>query len=117
MAARGAEFWQQVQEARRVAKQAEDQAALLIDQFNARPEDDAAPTWTIQTPTTNHARPRTLSASYWKNQRVLQLTFRNGQVYAYFEVTPQQAASVKRTKSTGKLINNRLNSHPYGEVK
>lgn len=91
-------------------------ADLLLDQFNQRPAEDRDPTWTIQTPTIDPGRPRTTSASYWSNQNVLVLTFRNGQRYAYYDVTTQQAASLKRVASTGKLINRQLNGHPYGEI-
>lgn len=113
MATNKGEFWRQVQEARRVVREAESRGDLLRDEFSQRPEEDAAPTWTIATHTSNEARPRTTSASYWRNQQVLQITFRNGDVYGYSEVTPQQAASLKRVVSTGKLINRSLNSHPY----
>lgn len=92
-------------------------ANLLLDQFNQRPAENTQPTWTIQTPTIDESRPRTRSASYWSDQDVLVITFRNGQQYAYFEVTTQQAASLKRVASTGKLINRQLNGHPYTEIR
>jgi hypothetical protein len=116
VASKGAEFWKQVEEAKRMVARAEAQGDILRDQFEQRPDEDAQPTWTIQTNTSNPARPRTHSASYWSNQDVLQITFRNGQKYNYYEVSTQQAASLKRAVSTGKLINRSLNAHPYGEV-
>jgi hypothetical protein len=116
VASKGAEFWRQVEEAKRMVARAEAQGDILRDQFEQRPDEDAQPTWTVQTNTSDPSRPRTRSASYWAEQQVLQITFRNGQKYNYYEVTKQQAASLKRVASTGKLINSRLNAHPYGEV-
>lgn len=108
--------WNAVAEAKRLVARAESQGDILRDQFEQRPEEDASPAWTIQTHTSDPSRPRTRSASYWPNQEVLQVTFRNGDVYNYYEVRKQQAASLKRVVSTGRLINSRLNSHPYGKV-
>jgi hypothetical protein len=113
MATANSEFWSQVREAQKFIKQAEQTGELLRDQFNAR--EQQSPDWVIATPTTNDSRPRTKTAEYWKDERVLRLTFRNDQAYLYFEVSPQQASSIKRVQSTGKLIDRRLNSHPYCE--
>lgn len=114
--ARNEEFWKNAAAARHHARRVEADAEILRDQFQQRPEEDSQPTWTIATSTINENRPRTTSASYWANQQVLQITFRNGQRYNYYDVTTQQAASLKRVASTGKLINRSLNGHPYGEV-
>lgn len=105
--------WNAVAEAKRLVARAEAQGDILRDQFEQRPEEDRDPTWTIATKSSNPSRPRTTSASYWRNQGVVQITFRNGDVYGYGGMSVQEAAAIKRSQSVGKLINRKLDAHPY----
>lgn len=47
-------------------------------------------------------------------ERKVRTVFRDGTPWQYSDVSPDEWERVRRTASTGKLINRMLNNHPYG---
>lgn len=66
------------------------------------------------TPSIDPPRPRTLEASYHAPTRTLRVRFREGAVYAYYDVPPLVWKNFRRVKSPGRFINRRLNFFEYG---
>lgn len=66
------------------------------------------------TNTSNPHRPRTLAAGYDKQDHRLDVRFRDGTPWSYYNVPPDVWRSFRRTRSPGKLINRTLNNFPYG---
>jgi hypothetical protein len=64
----------------------------------------------------NPYRPRTISFGYDRPSETLEVTFREGAVYRYYGVTPNQARNFGRAKSKGKWINRNLAGVAYGRV-
>lgn len=123
--ARGANFWKQVQEARRVVKQAEAQGAILRDEFRNREQRQPDAIYE-PTKTSNPADPRTAAMQFWRDEGVLRVEWGDGgRPYLYFEVTQDewralsglrrdgQISKAGGTPSPGRYINRVLNFHPY----
>lgn len=66
--------------------------------------------------TLDPSRPRTLSAGYDSETQTLQVTFREGAVYNYYNVPPAVWQQYKKSASPGKFINRRLAGFAYGRV-
>ena len=66
--------------------------------------------------TSDQGRPRTLSAGYDPKTKTMQVKFREGAVYNYYQVEPGIWQQYKRSASPGKFINRRLAGSPYGRV-
>jgi hypothetical protein len=73
------------------------------------------PAWDFYWPTRtiNPPRPRTLQARYSRNIRELQVIFRDGTPWTYFDVPPNIWQRFKRTESPGRYINAVLNGYDY----
>lgn len=70
------------------------------------------------TGTSNPPRPRTLQAGYDTGKSILRVTFRDGAVYDYHDVTPDDWATVSGfsdDESTGRWMNRRFNMNPGGD--
>lgn len=67
------------------------------------------------TPSINPPRPRTLAAGYDPDTETMRVRFRDGQVYAYYDVKQRQWQNFKRVKSPGRAINRTFNHHPYAK--
>jgi hypothetical protein len=65
------------------------------------------------TPSINPPRPRTLAAGYDRETGTMRVRFREGALYAYYEVTPQEWRNFRRVKSPGRAINRTFNFKPY----
>lgn len=65
------------------------------------------------TPSINPPRPRTLAAGYDAETGVMRVRFRDGPVYGYANVTPNEWRNFKRVKSPGRAINRTFNSKSY----
>lgn len=65
------------------------------------------------TPSINPPRPRTMAAGYDRSTQTLRIRFRDGDVYAYNEVSPREWNNFKRVKSPGRFVNRVLNDKPY----
>lgn len=65
------------------------------------------------TPSINPPRPRTLAAGYDRDTGVMRVRFRDGAVYGYARVTPNEWRNFKRVKSPGRAINNTFDYKPY----
>jgi len=74
----------------------------------------AAPFTEVPTKTTNPQRPRTTAAGYDPVTRTLTVSFRDGTLWNYYDVTPLEAANFRRAKSKGRFIRLYLDSKPYG---
>ena len=85
--------------------------ALAIQEAKAGDDTELLPYQ--PTPSINPSRPRTLAAGYDKETRVLRIRFREGQGYAYADVSPREAAAFKRVKSPGRYVNRVLNHKDY----
>jgi hypothetical protein len=74
------------------------------------------PDWDFYWPTRtiNPPRPRTLQARYSQSQHRLEVIFRDGTPWTYFEVPPGIWTRFKRVRSPGQYINSVLNGYPYG---
>lgn len=73
------------------------------------------PAWDFYWPTRtiNPPRPRTLQARYSRNNHELQVIFRDGTPWTYFDVPPNIWQRFKRTESPGRYINAVLNGYDY----
>lgn len=112
---RSAEFWKSLREAKMAVREAEQAAALRRDEFNQR--EQLVPDWIYEpTQTTNRARPRTREAKGWIDEGVIQVTFRDGDVYNYYDVSRDEMRRFTKVKSPGRFINRILNEHPYGRA-
>lgn len=71
--------------------------------------------WDFYDPTTtsNPDRPRTMAARYNKSDQLLEVRFREGAIYQYWDVHPNTWRGFKNTDSPGRYINRILNDHPY----
>jgi len=70
------------------------------------------------TGTSNPPRPRTLRAGYDAGKSILRVTFRDGAVYDYQNVTPDDWETVSGfsdDESTGRWMNRRFNMNPGGD--
>jgi hypothetical protein len=79
-------------------------------------EPTPAPDWDYgadPTHTSNPPRPRTLRARYSRNLRQLEVVFRDGESYAYFEVPTPIWFKFRDTESPGRYINQVLNDFDY----
>jgi len=65
------------------------------------------------TPSINPPRPRTLAAGYDRDTKTMRVRFRDGAVYAYYDVDPGEWRNFRRVKSPGRAINRTFNHHPY----
>jgi hypothetical protein len=68
------------------------------------------------TPSINPPRPRTRAAGYDRASQTVYVGFRDGAVYAYFNVPPRVWANFKRVKSPGRAINRTLNNYEYARM-
>lgn len=75
-----------------------------------------APYPQLATNTSNPDRPRTVAAGYDEENRVLRVTFRNGQMYDYYNVEPRVWERFANSDSPGKYINSVLNFYHYSPV-
>jgi hypothetical protein len=114
MTSRKAEFWRKVQEAKLLVQQATAEADLRRDEFLNR--EQKSPDAVYQpTQTSDMNRPRTVAARYWKDEQVIQVSWRDGRAdYNYYECTPADWRRFTSVKSPGKLINRYFNGKPYG---
>lgn len=62
----------------------------------------------------NPPGPRTQMIGYNLETRTVRTVFRDGTPWRYDDVSPQEWERMRRTSSTGKMINRVLNNHPYG---
>jgi len=87
---------------------------LLRDEFNNR--DQRVPDAIYEpTQTSDPSDPRTASARYWRDERVMRVEWGDGgRAYNYYEVDPATWRRFTRVKSPGRFINRVLNAHPYG---
>jgi hypothetical protein len=87
---------------------------LLRDEFNNR--DQRVPDVIYEpTMTSDPNRPRTVAARYWRDERVMEVSWRDGGTpYNYYEVSPADWRRFTTSRSPGKLINRFFNSKPYG---
>lgn len=65
------------------------------------------------TKTSNPNRPRTMAARYNKVSQVVEIRFREGAIYQYFDCHPNTWRGFKNTDSPGRYINRILNGHNY----
>lgn len=65
------------------------------------------------TPSINPPRPRTLAAGYDRDTETMRVRFRDGTVYAYYEVSPTEWRNFRRVKSPGRAVNRTFNHKPY----
>lgn len=87
-----------------------EEAAAIV---RARAGDDSALFPYTPTPSINPPRPRTQAAGYSADTETLRVKFREGAVYEYYGVTPQEWRNFQRVKSPGKAINRTFNSKSY----
>jgi len=67
-------------------------------------------------PSINPPRPRTKAYGYYAPQKTLFVRFRDGAVYAYYNVPSRVWNNFKRVKSPGRAINRTLNFYPYARL-
>jgi hypothetical protein len=120
------EWWKKIQDSGVLhsppISQAADLRRDLFEQRAQRPPDAIYD----PTKTSDPSRPRTLMASYWRDEQVLQVTFRDGTAYNYYEVSQNewrqlsglrqdgQLSRAGGVASPGRMINRIFNNHPYG---
>lgn len=71
---------------------------------------------TVMTNTSDPSRPRTRGAGYDPQTRTLAIQFREGAIYHYHDVQPNEWKDLRRVISAGKFINRRLASKDYIRV-
>lgn len=74
----------------------------------------AAPFTQVPTKTTNPARPRTTAAGYDQATHTLTVSFRDGTLWNYYEVSPLENANFMRANSKGRFIRLYLDGKPSG---
>ena len=67
-------------------------------------------------PSINPPRPRTKAFGYDEGTQTLFVRFRDGAVYAYYEVEPREFRNFKRVKSPGRAINRTIGFHAYARL-
>jgi hypothetical protein len=74
------------------------------------------PAWDFYWPTRtiNPPRPRTVQARYSRRLQRLEVIFRDGTPWSYYNVPPRIWNRFKRVESPGRYINSTLNGYPYG---
>lgn len=116
MTSRKAEFWRQLQAAKLLVRQAEEEGDLRRDMFYQRDPGNPDVTYS-PTQTSNPSNPRTSGMEYWKEERVVRVEWGDGGApYLYYEVTPDEWRRIARYKSAGRSVNAILNLHPYGRA-
>ncbi len=65
------------------------------------------------TPSINPPRPRTLAAGYDRDTGVMRVRFRDGAIYGYSDVSPNEWRNFRRVMSPGRAINRTFNSKPF----
>lgn len=85
--------------------------ALAIQEAKAGDDTELLPYQ--PTPSINPARPRTLAMGYDPATKIMRIRFREGQGYAYADVSPREWSNMKRVKSPGKAINRIFNHKDY----
>lgn len=73
-----------------------------------------APLTLVPTSTTNPKRPRTVAAGYDEEEEKLTVMFRDGTLYNYYEVDPNEWAAFKANRSKGAVIYRMLDFKPRG---
>ena len=73
-----------------------------------------APLTLIPTSTTNPDRPRTVAAGYDSDEEKLTVMFRDGTLYNYYEVNPNEWTTFKSNRSKGAVIYSMLDFKPRG---
>ena len=73
-----------------------------------------APLSLVPTSTTNPQRPRTVAAGYDEDEEKLTVMFRDGTLYNYYEVDPNEWATFKANRSKGAIIYQMLDFKPRG---
>lgn len=104
-----------VGQAARAAAQRKMGHDLALAMQEAKEGDDSVLLPYQPTPSINPPRPRTLAAGYDKDTQVMRVRFRNGQVYGYANVTPNEWRNFRRVKSPGRAINRTFNAKDYWE--
>jgi hypothetical protein len=105
---KGAGFW---------SKHSDDTVHLEIEssRYSGAPAiamPDGAPTWIFEPRSS-----RVVSMAYYKEAQQLYVTWQDGGVpYIYNNVTPHNAAQMRRVKSVGRYINSFDQQHVYGPV-
>ena len=79
-------------------------------------EEDTSPAELTLVPTSssNPERPRTVAAGYDEDEEKLTVMFRDGTLYNYYEVTPNEWAAFKANRSKGAVIYRLLDFKPRG---
>lgn len=100
-------------EATRVASERRMTHDVAMAMQEAKAGDDSILLPYQPTPSINPPRPRTLAAGYDKETGVMRVRFRDGQVYGYADVTPNEWRNFRRVKSPGRAISRTFNAKPY----
>jgi hypothetical protein len=86
------------------------EAAAIL---KARAGDDSDLFPYTPTPSINPPRPRTVGMGYSPDTQTMRVKFRDGRVYEYYDVTPQEWRNMQRVKSPGRAINRTFNFKSY----
>jgi hypothetical protein len=122
---RKSEFWKQLQAAKILVKQAEEEGDLRRDIFEER--DQKQPDAIYEpTKTSNPSDPRTAAMQYWRDEKVLRVEWGDGgRPYLYYNVSQSEWRELSGLRqdghlsraggvtSPGRYINRVLNGHPY----
>lgn len=87
-----------------------------IDRIEPTPTffpDQIGPPW----PGADRRGPRTKWAEYNRDTQIIEMEFRNGDVYRYIGVPPQVWETLKTQISTGQYINSVLNFYSYQKIR
>src|ERR1700691_6168613 len=77
---------------------------------------DPTPSMTWKPKTSNPQRPRCINVAYYARTQRLEVQFRGGAAYYYYDVPQQIAEAFHRAPSAGKFIDGVLNAYEYGPV-
>lgn len=87
-----------------------------VHEFSSGEDNEPSPARVVEpTRSINPDRPRTKMAKYYPDESTLYVLFREGKVYAYYDVPANVWTNFKRANSPGRFINRVLNNHPYEE--
>lgn len=82
----------------------------------SKEEIEDTPTSSWRPKSSNPNRPRAIGAAYYPRTQRLEVQFRGGAAYYYYDVPPQVAEAFRRAPSAGKFIDSTLNNFEYGVV-
>lgn len=79
--------------------------------------ESGTPDVTVRSSTSNPSRPRTTNLGYSYEDSELTITFRDGAVYRYEDVSPSEFSELQHAWSTGKQMNAMsIDSHEYMRI-